>query len=438
MTLSADDRRKFESLERSSLEGHQLARLNVLIRRCLKENAFYRQKLRDVFSAGELAQLKRGETGPLQSLAELPELPFTLKYELLPEDSGRLPRNATYGAECYVRYHQTSGTRGRPLPVVDTAEDWSWWMDCWGYILDAARVTSDDRVFLAFSFGPFIGFWSAHDAAIERGCLVVPGGGMSTLARLELMRTAGATVLLCTPTYALHMAHVAGEHQIDLPAIGLKTIIVAGEPGGSDADLRSRILTAWGAQVLDHSGATEVGPWGYGDATGDGLFVTESEFIAEFLSLETADAAGEGELSELVLTNLGRYGCPVLRYRTGDVVRPNWSRSGANRFVFMQGGVLGRVDDMLIVRGVNIFPSSVEQIVRSFPEIAEYRIKVRKRGALDELYLEIEDQLEQPRRVANELEVRLGLTVQVCCVPPGSLLRSEGKSRRWIDERAPS
>ena len=434
MPPSTNERRNFESFERPLLEGYQVARLNALLRTCLQENAFYRQKLGGVFSPSELAESADG-LGPLRSIAELSRLPFTLKQELLPQQPGPLPRNATYGPRRYVRYHQTSGTRGRPLPVVDTAEDWSWWMDCWGYVLDAAQVTPDDRVFLAFSFGPFVGFWSAHDAAIERGCLVIPGGGMSTLSRLELMRSAGASVLLCTPTYALHMAHVARQQQIDLAATGINTIIVAGEPGGSDPDLRSRMMTAWRAQVLDHSGASEIGPWGYGDANGTGLYVTESQFIAEFLSLSSGQPAGEGELAELALTNLGRYGCPVIRYRTGDLVRPSWSRSGENRFVFLEGGVLGRVDDMMIVRGVNIFPSSVEQIVRSFPEIDEYRITVQKRGAMDELRVEIEDRLDEPRRVANELEIRLGLTVQVRCVPKGTLPRSEGKSLRWIDER---
>jgi phenylacetate-CoA ligase len=436
MGTTAEQRRHLQSLDRAALEQYQLGRLNALLRSVLVNNQFYREKLQSVFSSSALA----AADGPLESLADFQRLPLTVKEELLPahiegQRGGPLARNATFPQQRYLRYHQTSGTRGLPLPVVDTADDWRWWMDCWDYVLDAADVNSSDCVFLAFSFGPFIGFWSAHDAAIARGCMVVPGGGMSTLARLELMRSVNASVLFCTPTYAMHMAQVARDNQIDPCSLGVRTLIVAGEPGGSDPDLRPRLMNSWNANVLDHSGATEVGPWGYGDPSGQGLHVMESEFVAEFLDHATGQPAAEGELAELVLTNLGRLGCPVIRYRTGDLVRPQWSYGKTSRFVFLPRGVLSRADDMLIVRGVNIFPSSVEQILRSFPEIVEYRITASKRGAMDELSVEIEDRLSEPRRVAKELEVRLGLTVHVHCVELGSLPRSEFKSRRWVDKR---
>ena len=169
---------------------------------------------------------------------------------------------------------------------------------------------------------------------------------------------------------------------------------MAGEPGGSVPAIRARIERAWGAAVVDHAGATEVGPWGFADAAGRGLHVNESEFIAEFVSVETGEPAREGELSHLILTSLGRVGAPVIRYRTGDLVRPTWpSESEPNRFVLLDGGVLGRADDMMIIRGVNIFPSAVEQILHGFPEVVEYRLTACKRGALDELVIEVEDHL---------------------------------------------
>jgi phenylacetate-CoA ligase len=191
----------------------------------------------------------------------------------------------------------------------------------------------------------------------------------------------------------------------------------------------------WQAEVLDHAGASEVGPWGYGDADGAGLYVTESEFLAEFLAVESGRPAAEGELSELVLTTLGRVGSPVIRFRTGDLVRPSWQRPGANRFVHLAGGVLSRSDDMIVVRGVNIFPSSIEQILRSFPDVVEYRMVVTKVAEMDQLLVEIEDRLDNPGRVAAELLLRLGLKIQVSCVPLGSLPRFEGKGRRLIDQR---
>jgi phenylacetate-CoA ligase len=198
---------------------------------------------------------------------------------------------------------------------------------------------------------------------------------------------------------------------------------------------RARIEAAWKACVLDHSGASEVGPWGYGDLRGQGLFVNEHDFLAECLSVETGLPAADGELSELVLTNLGRIGSPIIRYRSGDLVRPSWQHPGDNRFVFLPGGVLGRVDDMMVIRGVNIFPSSVEQILRSFPEVIEYRMTARTVGEMDHLIVEIEDRLNDPDRVANELRLRLGLKVEVRAVTPGALPRVEGKGKRFIDER---
>jgi phenylacetate-CoA ligase len=187
--------------------------------------------------------------------------------------------------------------------------------------------------------------------------------------------------------------------------------------------------------LIDHAGASEVGPWGYGDRAGHGLFVLETEFIAEFRSLATGGRAADGELAELVITSLGRTGSPVIRYRTGDVVRPRYGGFGDNRFTALEGGVLGRADDMLIVRGVNIFPSSVEQILRAFPEVVEYRVTATKHGALDALVVEIEDRLNLPDRVSLELQLRLGLKVDVRCVPIGSLPRFEGKGKRFHDQR---
>ncbi len=431
ISTTFQERRRIESLDAPALAAHQLGRLNRLLKAILPANHFYGEKL-----AAIAPEHLANADGPLSSLEQLPELPFTFKEELIASrHPGQLTANLTFPLDRYTRFHQTSGTHGRPLVVLDTPEDWAWWMDCWQYIFDAAEVQPGECAFFAFSFGPFIGFWSAFDAAAARGCLVVPGGGMTTLGRLELMRTSKPTVILCTPSYALHMAEVGSEHQLDVGNLGVRCLILAGEAGGSVPATRARIEAAWQARVLDHGGASEVGPWGYGDAEGQGLYVNGNDFVAEFLSLESGAAAAEGELSELVLTNLGRVGTPIVRYRTGDVVRPSWRHEGPNRFVFLPGGILSRVDDMLVIRGVNVFPSSVEQIIRSFPELIEYRMLVRKQGEMDQLLVEIEDRLDDPPRVATELQLRLGLKVEVRSVPLGSLPRVEGKGKRFIDER---
>jgi phenylacetate-CoA ligase len=343
--------------------------------------------------------------------------------------------NLTYPVERYTRFHRTSGTRGHPLVVLDTAADWQWWLDTWQFVLDAAELGPEDRVLMAFSFGPFVGFWSAFDAAVARGCLVLPGGGLSTLARLDILRNTRTTAVCCTPTYALHMADVAADNDIDLAALDVRRIIVAGEPGGSIPAIRARIETAWNARLIDHSGATEIGPWGYADHQQRGLHVIESEFIAEFVSVTSGKPAADGELSELVLTTLGRAGSPVIRYRTGDLVRPTWNAVENNNFVLFEGGVLGRADDMMIVRGVNIFPSSIEQILHSFPEVIEYRITAKKDGEMDSLSIEVEDRLDSPERIAKELQLRLGLRIAVATVPIGTLPRFEGKGKRFVDQR---
>jgi len=265
--------------------------------------------------------------------------------------------------------------------------------------------------------------------------MVIPGGGMGSRARLELMARTGATALFCTPTYALHLAETAATHKIDIAGSTVNKIVVAGEPGGSIGSVRDAIESAWNARVVDHAGASEIGPWGYGDAGRRGVHVLEAEFIAEFVDVESGQPAADGQLAHLILTSLGRRGMPVLRYRTGDLVRPHWPQDGPNQFVLLEGGVLGRADDMMIIRGVNVFPTAIEEIIRNFPEIAEYRMTAKKRGAMDELAIEVEDQLHRPARIADELALRLGLKVEVRLAPAGSLPRFEGKGRRFIDQR---
>ncbi|MDC0935373.1 phenylacetate--CoA ligase family protein [Pirellulales bacterium] len=416
------ERRRIASLDRESLVEIQLEKLNALLSSILPDNAFYSEKL-------------AGVTLPIASLDEFHKLPFTTKDDLKTEDESGQPANLTWPIERYVRFHQTSGTHGRPLAVYDTADDWQWWIECWQYVLDAAGVTANDRALLAFSFGPFIGFWSAHSALEARGALVLPGGGMSTAARLELAARTCATVLFATPTYALRMAEVAKDEGFDVGRLAVRTIIVAGEPGGSAPGIRDAVEAAWQAKVIDHAGASEVGPWGYADASRRGLHILESEFLAEFVSVEHGKSASAGELARLVITPLRRFGMPVVRYDTGDLVRPFWPNDGADRTVLLEGGVLGRADDMMIIRGVNIFPSSVEEILRSFPDVQEFRLTARTAGAMDKLTVEVEDRSQDPARIARELELRLGLTVDVQLAPAESLPRFEGKARRFVDER---
>ncbi len=410
-------RDELQSLSREALECLQLEKLNSLLSQILPQNQFYQDKL------GNLSSLK--------NLQELSDLPFTTKAELLADDG--FAKNLTWPIEHYVRFHRTSGTKGNPMAVLDTAEDWKWWMQVWQYVLDTADITSQDRCFLAFSFGPFIGFWSAHDAIVARGAMSIPGGGLSTRSRLDLIQTSQPTVLLCTPTYALRLAEVAQENDIDLKSSSVERIIVAGEPGGSIPSVRTRIETLWGARLIDHAGASEIGPWGFANTQQTGLHVCEAEFIPEILHPETNQPVSPGESGELVLTCLGRVGSPLIRYRTGDRVVPTYHDT--NSFVLLKGGVLGRADDMIVVRGVNVFPSSLEEIIRRFDSVTEYRITAFKEGEMDSLSIEVEDTSGNVEQIKDAIQVGLGLRVEVILADANSLPRFEAKGQRFIDNR---
>jgi len=426
-----EDRRKLHRLTTGQRRELQFQKLDQILSEILPTNTFYFEK----FQVAEIS---------IDSMERLRELPWTTKQELIDDasDAG-FARNLTWPIDRYCRFHRTSGTRGRPLVVLDTVNDWQWWLDGWQDVLDAAQLTETDRVVMAFSFGPFIGFWSAFDAAVERGALVAPTGAMTSLARLELIRSTAATVIFCTPSYALHMIEVAKQNQIEIASLPVRAIIVAGEPGGSIPSIRNQIQSGWNARVVDHSGASEVGPWGFADPLGRGIYVNETHFLPEFISVETGQPANDLELSELVLTTLGRSGSPVIRYRTGDLVRPTWNDDQDCNFVLLAGGVLGRTDDMMIIRGVNIFPTSVEQILRSFPEVVEYRLTAFKEASMDQLKIEIELVPESGEAIGQQsasviqqaLQVQLGLRIDVQSVGANELPRFEAKGKRFVDQR---
>jgi phenylacetate-CoA ligase len=248
------------------------------------------------------------------------------------------------------------------------------------------------------------------------------------------------TVICCTPTYALRMAEIASAEGIELKQSALRTLIVAGEPGGSIPATRQRIESAWGARVFDHSGMTEIGAMSFEcPANPLSLHVIESEFIAECIDPVTLRSVPDGEIGELVLTNLGRVGSPLIRYRTGDQVRLVRGRCACGRsFARLQGGILGRVDDMFIVRGNNVFPTAVEAVIRRFAEVAEFRVTVSGHDALAQVTIEIEplvnsaDPADLARRVSRAVQEALSFRADVNAVAPGTLPRFDMKSRRFV------
>ncbi|MEM7622846.1 MAG: AMP-binding protein [Planctomycetota bacterium] len=339
----------------------------------------------------------------------------------------------------WVRLHQTSSTSGEPIRWLDTQRSWDAMVDGWCDVLEAAGIGPEDRVFAAASFGPFIGFWLGFEAAVRRGAMAVPGGGMSTEIRLRAITANGITAVLCTPTYAIRLAEAARDLGIDLAQSDVKRLVVAGEPGGSVPEVRRRIERLWGgrARVFDHHGMTECGPATHECPERPGvLHLIEKHLLCEFrdpVSGGVIEPDGS-RAAELVLTSLTRVDAPVLRYRTGDLVRPEARGvcvcGRAERTLL--GGVIGRVDDMVVVRGVNIFPSAVDGVVNGTAGIDEYFVEVSESRGMTELSVHAESaDPGAPSRLEAALRGAFGLRIPVRHAPGGSLPRDEFKAKRW-------
>ncbi len=404
----------------SCLAAEQLARLCEVLAAIGESNSFHAPRLR---AAGVDARI-----GSLEDFSRA--LPLTTKADLVSDQAAHPPfgTNLTEPLERYTRFCQTSGTSASPLAILDTPESWGWMLENWREIYGAAGVGPGDRLYFAFSFGPFLGFWTAFEAAAKLDCLCLPGGGLSSAARARALLAYRANVLCCTPTYAIHLGEEAARTGIDLAQSAVRKIIVAGEPGGSVATVRERIGALWcGAEIIDHYGLTEVGPVAYqGPGEPETLHIIERSYFAEIV--DPATGAPVTATGELVLTTLGRTACPLLRYRTGDLV----SRDPAIPGFALRGGVLGRADDMVVVRGVNLYPSAIEAIVRGVPAIGEYRVEISSAGALAEIALTVET--EEPAavsRLESALTAAFSLRIPVRLAPGNSLPRFEMKARRW-------
>lgn len=410
--------------------ARQLEKIRVLADALRGGNGFYRERLGGV----NVASLE----------TFVATCPFTDKAMLAADREQHPPwgTNLTCPLENYSRFVQTSGTTGVPMAWLDTRESWAAMLRCWNVVYEKAGVVpGTDRAFFAFSFGPFLGFWTAFEAAASMELMAIPSGGMSSAARLEAMRRYAVTVLCCTPTYALRL----GEMRAALPPAGrpsrVRLILVAGEPGGSIPATRQRLERLWpGARVFDHHGLTEVGPVSYQDPQAPGrLCVIEDAYLAEILDRDTLTEVPEGQCGELVLTTLERVACPLLRYRTGDLVRKGRGSDGA---LALDGGILGRIDDMVVVRGVNLYPGAVEDVVRRFEDVTEFRVVERTRNQMAEVTVQVElaDAAagDSSPATVNALEAALrdafGLRIPVVTVASGALPRFEFKARRWIRE----
>ncbi len=428
-----------ECASRDELRRVQLSKLQALVQHAYARSSFYRRHFEE--AGFHPKQLK--------SLDDVRHLPFLTKDDLLQEQAASPLYGGMYTCEAQasgVRYAQTSGTSGKtPFRVVDTTADLHWGAESWAIGLYGFGLRQIDTVYLAFGYGPFIGFWGAHSAFEKMGSVVVPGGAQTSEGRLKQIMDLGVTAVVATPTYALRLAEVAAEMGLDLASSAVARLILAGEPGANIPATKRALEEAWGAKAGDFAGMTEsAGIFSFECSyQPQGMHIIDDHSLEEVLEPTSGEPLDYGEQGERVATSFGRTGLPLIRYRSGDlVVKVEGASCPCGRtYDILKGGIAGRIDDMRIIRGTNVYPSAVEGIVRVFQEIAEFQIVVDRLENRDEITVRIEltdggrrgDSSALCSRLQQELaEGHEGLRFNVEVAEPGSLPRFELKARRLV------
>jgi phenylacetate-CoA ligase len=348
--------------------------------------------------------------------------------------------------EAACRVFQTSGTTGKPLKVPFSKRDW--FKNCFeqfSYYLYAYGLESKDVAFFPFVYGLFIAWWGIQAAMEQHGITIVPGGGQTSEARLKSIIDWGATVVCGTPTYIIFLGELAQKMGIDLPESKVRIVVTAGEPGAQVPATKSLIEKLWGAKNYDDIGSTEITNFGWECVMQRGTHMNEAMFLPESLDKETARPVDPGEVGELVLSNLCCETAPLLRYKTGDLVRFTYDMCDCGRtFLRMEGGVIGRADDMFHFGGVNIFPSAIENFIRQVPEFSnEYQLVVPRQGSGKRLRIRVEPAIQgmsdDPLKAAvkkflDAITYNVKITPDVEIAEFGSLPRFEGKAKRIIRE----
>ena len=428
---------RLERASRASMKALQLARLRKQLTHAAAHSPFYKRKLR---AAGVKASSVR-------TLEDLRHVPFTTKDELKANQAEKPPWGDVLAVPFadVLRIHMTSATTGRPLAFLDTKDDWYGFYHSYARSLHAFGVRREDVVMAAFSYGPWIGYWSGFYAAQDLGCLVFPAGGLSTDQRIDALLNYPITVLGCTPSYALFLAEHAAKKGIDL-AKDTKVRLTwhTGEPGASIPATKAKIETAFGAKAYDLPGLTEIAAWGFECDARAGLTHVHEDYCYPEVLDDQERPVGPGGRGELVFTSLYRKAMPLLRYRTRDIVQVSDRRCPCGRTLLaFEGGVHARLDDMKKVRGIIVYPRRVEEIVRPHDGVDEFQIVFRRQDGLDDILVRIDPApaLSRSQRdglcdtVAGALKIGLGIRVTVEATEPGALPRWDHKARRVKDER---
>jgi len=417
-----------ETMPRERLEALQLERLRAALARAYR-NEYYRRKCRE-----------RGLTpDDLRSLEDLKKFPFTTKEDLLQNYPAGLmvsPR------EEVVRFHMSSGTTGKPKVIPYTRNDIETWTGLMARTMATIGVTAEDVVQNCYGYGLFTGGLGFHYGAEALGATVIPTGAGMTERQIEIMLDMGTTVLAATPSYAIHLGEALRARGVGPERLKVRLAHLGAEPWTEE--MRSRIEDLWafsekGGGAYDSYGLSEM--CGPGVATEcpvrDGLHIWADHFIPEIIEPETGEPVPEGQRGELVLSNITKEAMPLIRYRTGDITSLTWEPCPCGRTHPRIGRIMGRADDMLVIRGINVFPSQIEHVLMQFPELAPaYLIVVDRRTALAGLSVEVEPRPgvalgeDFKARLEHELQVRLNLRCSVELKRPGELPRFEGKARR--------
>ncbi len=423
-----------EKLPRPELEKLQLKKLRRIVAYIYERVPFYREKMK---KAGVKPE-------DVNSLSDLQKLPFTTKDDLR--------ENYPFGLFAVplgeiVEIHASSGTTGKLTVVGYTRNDIELWKDLMAMTLAAGGVTSEDIFHNAYGYGLFTGGLGFHYGAQRIGATIVPHSSGNTKRQIMLIKDFGATAVGMTPSYALYMAEVAEQEGIDLRELPVRVGFFGAEPW-SDS-MRKEIESRWGIEAFDIYGLSElIGPGVSVECEyHNGLHIFEEHFIAEIIDPETEEVLPPGEVGELVVTTLSKEALPLIRYRTRDITRLHYEPCACGRTTVRMDKVMGRSDDMLIVRGVNVFPSQIEEVLVSIEETEpHYQIVLTREHGLDvmEILVEVKEEVfsdeikrleELAEKIENELESVLAVRARVKLVEPGTIERSMGKAKRVIDKR---
>lgn len=425
---------KHECMPRERLRELQLERLKSVVQRVYDNVPYFRNKLKELGL----------EPGDINSLDDLPNLPFITKHELretYPFGLFAVP------IEDVVRIHSSSGTTGKPVVAGYTRADLDLWAGLMARTMTAGGMTASDIVQNGYGYGLFTGGLGIHYGAEKIGATVIPISGGNTERQLMVMEDFGTTVLTCTPSYSLQLAEVAEEKGIDLSKMKLRVGFFGAEPWSDE--MRAEIEQRLHITAMDIYGLTEIiGPGVAAECPNRcGLHIFEDHFIPEVINADTGESVPEGEVGELVLTCVTKEAFPVIRFRTRDIVSLKYDKCACGRTLARMNRVTGRTDDMLIIRGVNVFPSQVENVLVSVDEAEpHYQLIVRREGPMDTLEVQVEvneelfsDEIKElqevERKIAHKLNSALGVHAKVTLVQPKTIERSMGKAKRVIDMR---